>query len=54
MLSKAALKLFNEQNNDSTKCFQGAAYEEDQYMGACLASLGVKFGDSRDAKGPPI
>uniref|UniRef100_A0A914HY50 N-acetylgalactosaminide beta-1,3-galactosyltransferase n=1 Tax=Globodera rostochiensis TaxID=31243 RepID=A0A914HY50_GLORO len=51
VMSRSALKLLVERGLDNPSvCFDGDSLEEDQFIAVCLDNLGVKLGDSRDAK----
>lgn len=53
MLSRGALAHLVEKGlDDKTKCNQwGNGHDEDRYLANCMANLGVRFADSRDARG---
>ncbi|KAL3107067.1 hypothetical protein niasHT_019463 [Heterodera trifolii] len=51
VMSRSALKLLVERGlDDPSVCFDGDSLEEDQFIAVCLDNLGVRLGDSRDAK----
>uniref|UniRef100_A0A183CJX8 N-acetylgalactosaminide beta-1,3-galactosyltransferase n=1 Tax=Globodera pallida TaxID=36090 RepID=A0A183CJX8_GLOPA len=51
VMSRSALKLLVHRGLDNPSvCFDGDSLEEDQFIAVCLDNLGVKLGDSRDAK----
>jgi len=52
VLSREALRIFAEGQNDTTKCRQEDDHAEDVEMGRCLFNLGVKAGDELVIKFP--